>query len=146
MVIAGEQCRAVSASVSSSIGAVLPDSKVDSLLCSCSSSPLDDVTDAPPSQQRRHAATAKASGASAAAASDPDAMISSAASDPQSVPSSSPPPLSPEYDPDADDIEQEERILTSPESDLDTMLPEVVLARNIRLIEALRLDLEVNYT
>ena len=34
-------------------------------------------------------------------------------------------------------------LLTSPESEMDPMLPEVVLAHNIRLIEALRLDLEV---
>ena len=37
-------------------------------------------------------------------------------------------------------------LLESPESSLDSMLPEVILARNIRLIEALRLDLEVFIT
>ena len=39
---------------------------------------------------------------------------------------------------------QHDVLLTSPESEMNSMLPEVVLAHNIRLIEALRLDLEVS--
>ena len=140
--------------------ALAPDSKVDSLPNSkLDSLPLDDVAHvnlASQQQQQQQQSKWSPSAAQVVPPSGADAMnfpdqtmmtnspgVSTAAAAAVSTGAAGAAGAGSEQESECQEGQQDV-LLTSPESEMDSMLPEVVLAHNIRLIEALRLDLEVS--